>query len=56
MQGGSEAFEEWALMQREQLRQIALDALCHLAQHNEWRREYGQTLRYARRNWNLSRG
>ena len=53
IQSGSEAFEEWTLLKREQLHQAALDALYHLTQHCDWRGEYDQALRYARRQLEL---
>ena len=53
IQSGSEAFEEWTLLKREQLHQAALDALYHLTQHWDWRGEYDQALRYARRQLEL---
>jgi DNA-binding SARP family transcriptional activator len=44
-----EAFEEWALIQRERLRRLALDALYRLADYHERRGEYSQALDYATR-------
>jgi len=53
VQSGSEAFEEWTLIKREQLHREALDALYHLTQHFEWRGDYNQTLHYAQRQLEL---
>ena len=53
IQGGSEAFEEWALIQRERLHREALEALNHLTQHFEWRGDFAQALQYARRQLEL---
>jgi ABC-type oligopeptide transport system substrate-binding subunit/DNA-binding SARP family transcriptional activator len=53
VQSGSEAFEEWTLIQRERLHRDALDALYHLTQHYEWRGDYGQALHYAQRQLEL---
>jgi predicted ATPase len=46
---GSAAFEEWALVRREQLHQQALDALDTLAVAYERRADYTALCRYARR-------
>ena len=43
----SAAFEEWALLQRERLHQLALDALARLAAYHERRGAYEQAHRYA---------
>jgi DNA-binding SARP family transcriptional activator len=53
VQSGSEAFEEWALIQRERLHREVLDALHHLTQHFEWRGDYAQALRFAQRQLEL---
>jgi predicted ATPase/DNA-binding SARP family transcriptional activator len=45
----STAFEEWALVVREQLHQQALDALTTLASSGEGRGDHGALCRYARR-------
>ncbi len=43
----SPAFEEWALLKREQFQRQALEALGRLADHYERRGEYGRALRFA---------
>ena len=53
VQSGSEAFEEWTLIQRERLHREALNALYHLTQHFEWRGDYTQALHYAQRQLEL---
>src|SRR5437588_7543882 len=49
----SQPFEEWALLQREHLRQRALSALERLAQAAEWRGAYAQAVVYTRRQIDL---
>src|SRR5439155_22434432 len=49
----SQPFEEWALLQREHLRQRALGALERLAQAAEWRGAYAQAVVYTRRQLDL---
>ena len=44
---GSPAFEEWALLEREQLQRRALGALRELAEHYEGRGDPGRALSYA---------
>ena len=53
VQSGSEAFEEWALIQRERLHREALDALYALAEHHDRRSEYDQARHYAVRQLEL---
>jgi len=53
VQSGSEAFEEWALIQRERLHRDVLDALYALAEHHDRRGEYDQIRRYAARQIEL---
>jgi predicted ATPase/DNA-binding SARP family transcriptional activator len=45
----SALFEEWALVQRAQLREVALGALEQLADIAEWRAQYGRAIDYTRR-------
>ena len=47
--GDSPAFEEWAILQRERLHRLALDALSRLADCHERRGELDRALRHARR-------
>ena len=49
----SAAFEEWALVKREGLRRLALNALYHLADFHERRGAYEQAHRYAARQLEL---
>ena len=49
----SAAFEEWALVKREGLRRLALDALHRLADYHERRGAHEQVLRYASRQLEL---
>ena len=53
VQSGSEAFEEWALIQRERLHREVLDALYALAEHYDRRSDYAQALQYATRQLEL---
>jgi predicted ATPase/DNA-binding SARP family transcriptional activator len=53
VQSGSEAFEEWALIQRERLHREVLDALYALAEHHDRRSEYDQVRHYAARQLEL---
>jgi predicted ATPase/DNA-binding SARP family transcriptional activator len=53
VQSGSEAFEEWALIQRERLHRDMLDALYALAEHHDRRSEYDLVRRYATRQLEL---
>ncbi len=48
-----EAFEEWALIQRERLHRKALDALYILAEHHDRRSEYDRMRHYATRQLEL---
>lgn len=49
----SPLFEEWALLHREQWRQIALDILFHLTTYHERQTHYDQATHYARRQIEL---
>jgi predicted ATPase/DNA-binding SARP family transcriptional activator len=53
VQSGSEAFEEWALIQRERLHREVLDALYVLAEHHDRRSEYDRMRQYAARQLEL---
>jgi predicted ATPase/DNA-binding SARP family transcriptional activator len=53
VQSGSEAFEEWALIQRERLHREVLDALYVLAEHHERRSVCDQARHYATRQLEL---
>ncbi len=53
VQSGSEAFEEWTLIQRERLHREVLDALYALAEHHDRRSEYEQVRQYAARQLEL---
>lgn len=48
----SAAFEEWALLKREQLQQRALEALSWLGDHHEQRSLYGEVCRFAQ--WQIA--
>lgn len=49
VQGGSEAFTEWASLKRERWHHAALEALYALAEYHERRAEYNLAQHYARR-------
>jgi predicted ATPase/DNA-binding SARP family transcriptional activator len=51
--GDSAAFEEWALLQREWLRRLAVEALSHLADYHERRGDSERAHRYAWRQVGL---
>ena len=53
IQSGSEAFEEWALIQRERLHRDVLDALYALGEHHYRRSEYDRVRQYATRQLEL---
>jgi predicted ATPase/DNA-binding SARP family transcriptional activator len=53
VQSGSEAFEEWTLIQRERLHRDVLDALYALAEHHDRRSEYDRVRHYAARQLEL---
>ena len=49
----SDAFEEWAVLKRGRLRELALDALCQLAEFHTAHGDHQQSLTYAQRQLEL---
>jgi len=49
----SAAFGEWAVLRRERLHRQVLDALYHLTEHHEQRRDYARAMHHARRQVEL---